>query len=233
MKEIVLPVHIGFIMDGNGRWAQRRFRPRAFGHRAGVQNMLKICEHAFDLGVRIVTVYALSTENLRRPKEEVEELFELFRTYFGKKRARLLELGVKFNVVGDITPLPEDVQQSLIDLTEESKDFQGGLLNICLNYGARQEIVRATNAAVAAGKFVDEDSFKELLMTGELPDPDLIIRTGGEVRLSNFLLYQAAYSELYFTDRMWPAFSRRDLEKAIVNFSARERRYGNVRGGKK
>ena len=200
MKDIRLPVHIGFIMDGNGRWARRRMRPRAFGHKAGVQNMIKVCNYAFELGVRIVTVYALSTENLSRPQEELDELFDLFRNYFGKKKGKLLEMDVK--------------------------------LNICINYGSRQEIVRAVNAAVATGRFVDESSFKDFLSTGSLPDPDLIIRTGGEMRLSNFLLYQAAYSELYFTDRMWPEFSRRDLEKAIENFSARDRRYGNVRGDK-
>ena len=231
MKEIRLPVHIGFIMDGNGRWARRRLRPRAFGHKAGVQNMIKLCNAAFEMGVRIVTVYALSTENLSRPQEELDELFDLFRNYFGKKRGKLLEMDVKVNILGDVSVLPEDVQRCIADITEDTKNCTAGLLNICINYGARQEIVRAVNAAVATGRFVDESSFNSLLSTGGLPDPDLIIRTGGEVRLSNFLLYQAAYSELYFSDRMWPEFSRRDLEKAIENFSSRDRRYGNVRGG--
>ncbi len=230
MKRIKLPVHIAFIMDGNGRWAKRRFRPRAFGHRAGVQNMTKICSHAFRLGVRIVTVYALSTENLSRPKEELDELFDLFRSYFSKKKERFLDMDVKINVIGDITVLPEDIQEDIIDVMERTSVNTDGLMNICINYGARQEIVRAVNEAVAFGRFVDEASFHNLLSTKGIPDPDLIIRTGGELRLSNFLLYQAAYSELYFSDKMWPEFSRRDLEKAIENYSARDRRFGNVRG---
>ena len=230
MKRIKLPTHVAFIMDGNGRWARRRFRPRAFGHRAGVQNMIKVCSHAFKLGVRIVTVYALSSENLSRPKEELDELFDLFRSYFGKKRDRLTELEVKVNVLGDISVLPEDIQESVLEVVQETSGYTDGLMNICLNYGARGEIVRAVNAAVACGSFVDETSFKDLLSTAGLPDPDLIIRTGGEVRLSNFLLYQAAYSELYFSKKMWPEFSKRDLERAIENYSARDRRFGNVKG---
>lgn len=230
MKRIKLPTHVAFIMDGNGRWARRRFRPRAFGHRAGVQNMIKVCSHAFKLGVRIVTVYALSSENLSRPKEELDELFDLFRSYFGKKRDRLTELEVKVNVLGDISVLPEDIQESILEVVQETSGYTDGLMNICLNYGARGEIVCAVNAAVACGRFVDETSFKDLLSTAGLPDPDLIIRTGGEVRLSNFLLYQAAYSELYFSKKMWPEFSKRDLERAIENYSARDRRFGNVKG---
>ncbi|HIZ03764.1 MAG TPA: di-trans,poly-cis-decaprenylcistransferase [Candidatus Borkfalkia avistercoris] len=231
MRRIKLPVHIAFIMDGNGRWAKRRFRPRGYGHKMGVQNMTKICSHAFKLGVRIVTVYALSTENLSRPKEELDELFELIRLYFGKKRDKLIEMQVKINVLGDISVLPEDVQNDILEVTEETANYSEGLFNICINYGARQEIVRAVNAAVSYGRFVDEASFKDLLSTAGVPDPDLIIRTGGEVRLSNFLLYQAAYSELYFSKKMWPEFSRRDLERAIENYSARDRRFGNVKGG--
>ena len=231
MKRIKLPAHLAIIMDGNGRWARRRFRPRAYGHKMGVQNMTKICSHAFKLGVRIVTVYALSTENLSRPKEELDELFELIRLYFGKKRDKLIEMQVKINVLGDISVLPEDVQNDILEVTEETANYSEGLFNICINYGARQEIVRAVNAAVSYGRFVDEASFKDLLSTAGVPDPDLIIRTGGEVRLSNFLLYQAAYSELYFSKKMWPEFSRRDLERAIENYSARDRRFGNVKGG--
>lgn len=229
MQKIRLPAHIAFIMDGNGRWAKRRFRPRGYGHRMGVQNMFRLCGHAFRLGVRVVTVYALSAENLSRPQEELDELFDLFRTFFGKKREKMYELGAKICVLGDISVLPADIQESMVELMEETADLNGSLLNVCVNYGARQEIVRAVNAAVSYGRFVDEASFSSLLYTGGLPDPDLIIRTGGELRLSNFLLYQAAYSELYFSNKMWPAFTRRDLEKAIVSYSSRDRRFGNVR----
>ena len=231
MKRIKLPSHVAIIMDGKGRWAKRRFRPRAYGHRMGVQNMFKICGHAFHLGIRIVTVFALSAENLSRPKEELDELFELFRSYFTKKKDKMFELNAKINVIGDITVLPADIQAAIAEITDATKDLSSGLSNICVNYGARQEIMRAVNVSVALGRFVDENSFKSLLLTGGLPDPDLIIRTGGELRLSNFLLYQAAYSELYFSKRMWPEFSKRDLERAIENYSARDRRFGNVRGG--
>ena len=228
MRRIKLPAHIALIMDGNGRWAKRRFRPRSYGHRMGVQNMVRICSHAFRLGVRIVTVYALSTENLFRPKEELDTLFDLIRTYFSKKKDKLLEMGVKINVIGDLSVFPADIRENILRVMDETRSLTDGLFNICLDYGSRQEIVRAVNAAVAQGRFVDEASFSTLLQTGGLPDPDLIIRTGGEVRLSNFLLYQAAYSELYFSNKMWPEFSRRDLEKAIENYSARDRRFGNV-----
>ena len=228
MRRIKLPAHIALIMDGNGRWAKRRFRPRSYGHRMGVQNMVRICSHAFRLGVRIVTVYALSTENLFRPKEELDTLFDLIRTYFSKKKDKLLEMGVKINVLGDLSVFPADIRENILRVMDETRSLTDGLFNICLDYGSRQEIVRAVNAAVAQGRFVDEASFSALLQTGGLPDPDLIIRTGGEVRLSNFLLYQAAYAELYFSNKMWPEFSRRDLEKAIENYSARDRRFGNV-----
>ena len=228
MRRIKLPAHIALIMDGNGRWAKRRFRPRSYGHRMGVQNMVRICSHAFRLGVRIVTVYALSTENLFRPKEELDTLFDLIRTYFSKKKDKLLEMGVKINVIGDLSVFPADIRENILRVMDETRSLTDGLFNICLDYGSRQEIVRAVNAAVAQGRFVDEASFSALLQTGGLPDPDLIIHTGGEVRLSNFLLYQAAYSELYFSNKMWPEFSKRDLEKAIENYSARDRRFGNV-----
>ena len=228
MRRIKLPAHIALIMDGNGRWAKRRFRPRSYGHRMGVQNMVRICSHAFRLGVRIVTVYALSTENLYRPREELDGLFELIRTYFSKKKDKLLEMGVKINVIGDLTVFPADIRENILRVMDETNGCTDGLFNICLDYGSRQEIVRAVNAAVAQGRFVDEASISALLQTGGLPDPDLIIRTGGEVRLSNFLLYQAAYSELYFSNKMWPEFSKRDLEKAIENYSARDRRFGNI-----
>ena len=228
MRRIKLPAHIALIMDGNGRWAKRRFRPRSYGHRMGVQNMVRICSHAFRLGVRIVTVYALSTENLYRPKEELDGLFELIRTYFSKKKDKLLEMGVKINVIGDLSVFPADIRENILHVMDETNSYTDGLFNICLDYGSRQEIVRAVNAAVAQGRFMDEASFAALLQTGGLPDPDLIIRTGGEVRLSNFLLYQAAYSELYFSNKMWPEFSKRDLEKAIENYSARDRRFGNI-----
>ena len=232
MRNIRLPAHIAFIMDGNGRWAQKHFRPRGYGHKMGVQNMIKLCSHAFKLGVKIVTVYALSTENLSRPQEELDGIYDLFRSYFQKQKGKIQELGVRVNVMGDLTPLPEDVRGLLLEtMRDTAVNAPNGLLNLCINYGARQEIIQAVNHAVAFGRFVDENSFKSLLYSAGMPDPDLIIRTGGEVRLSNFLLYQAAYTELYFSNKMWPEFSRRDLEKALVNYSQRNRRFGNVKKG--
>ncbi len=231
MKTIRLPVHVAFIMDGNGRWATRRLRPRAYGHKMGVQNMFRICGHAFHLGVRIVTVFALSAENLSRPQAELDELYELFRTFFDKKKEKLLELNAKIHVIGDLAALPEDVQASMHALEAETAGITSALLNICVGYGARQDVLQAVNKAVALGRFVDDASFHALLLTAGVPDPDFIIRTGNERRLSNFLLYQAAYAELYFSSKMWPEFSRRDLEKALVDYAARSRRFGNV-GGK-
>jgi len=198
----------------------------------GVQNMIKLCSHAFKLGVKIVTVYALSIENLSRPQEELDGIYDLFRSYFQKQKGKIQELGVRVNVMGDLTPLPEDVRGLLLEtMRDTAVNAPNGLLNLCINYGARQEIIQAVNHAVAFGRFVDENSFKSLLYSAGMPDPDLIIRTGGEVRLSNFLLYQAAYTELYFSNKMWPEFSRRDLEKALVNYSQRDRRFGNVKKG--
>ena len=232
MRHIRLPAHVAFSMDGNGRWAKKHFRPRGYGHKMGVQNMIKLCSHAFKLGVKIVTVYALSTENLSRPQEELDGIYDLFRSYFQKQKGKIQELGVRVNVMGDLTPLPEDVRGLLLEtMRDTAVNVPNGLLNLCINYGARQEIIQAVNHAVAFGRFVDENSFKSLLYSAGMPDPDLIIRTGGEVRLSNFLLYQAAYTELYFSNKMWPEFSRRDLEKALVNYSQRDRRFGNVKKG--
>ena len=232
MRNIRLPAHVAFIMDGYGRWAKKHFRPRGYGHKMGVQNMIKLCSLAFKLGVKIVTVYALSTENLSRPQEELDGIYDLFRSYFQKQKGKIQELGVRVNVMGDLTPLPEDVRGLLLEtMRDTAVNAPNGLLNLCINYGARQEIIQAVNHAVAFGRFVDENSFKSLLYSAGMPDPDLIIRTGGEVRLSNFLLYQAAYTELYFSNKMWPEFSRRDLEKALVNYSQRDRRFGNVKKG--
>lgn len=228
MRRIKLPAHIALIMDGNGRWAKRRFRPRSYGHRMGVQNMVRICSHAFRLGVRIVTVYALSTENLYRPREELDGLFELIRTYFSKKKDKLLEMGVKINVIGDLTVFPADIRENILRVMDETNGCTDGLFNICLDYGSRQEIVRAVNAAVAQGRFVDEASFSALLQTGGLPDPDLIIRTGGEIRLSNFMLWQAAYAELYFTDVLFPDFTDKHFDRALKEFAGRTRRFGKV-----
>ncbi len=228
LKEGQIPRHIAVIMDGNGRWAKRRMLPRSAGHKKGMENMIKLMEHAFDLGVDYMTVYALSTENLKRPKEELEGLFNLLRSYFEEYIHKICARGVRFRALGDLTLLPEDVQEILRKAEAETSMHQGKGVNVAVAYGARDEIVHAVNEAVAVGEKVTEESFAKLLYTREVPDPDLLIRTGKEVRLSNFLLYQAAYAELYFSDKMFPAFNEKQLDKAIADFSKRTRRFGKT-----
>ncbi len=223
-----IPEHIAIIMDGNGRWAKKRLMPRSFGHRQGMERMIGLMEHAFDLGVKYVTVYALSTENLKRPKDELEGLYDLIRNHFETYIERVCARGVAFRAVGDTSLLPDDVRAILENSERRTAGYEGKGINIALGYGARAEIVRAANEAVARGERVTEERFSELLYTRGQPDPELIIRTGKEVRLSNFLLYQAAYSELYFSEKMFPEFSDRDLEKAIEWFSGRTRRFGKT-----
>ena len=227
-EETNIPRHIAIIMDGNGRWAKKRLLPRSVGHKNGMERMIGLMEHAFDLGVSYITVYALSTENLKRPKEELDGLFGLIRNHFQEYMRRIIARGVRLRVLGDLSLMPEDVQEILRQSEAESAHFEGKGVNLALAYGARDEMVKAVNKAIALGEKVTEESFAKLLYTAEVPDPDLIIRTGKEVRLSNFLLYQAAYAELYFSDKMFPEFSDKDLEKAIVEFSRRTRRFGKT-----
>ena len=226
--ETKIPKHIAIIMDGNGRWAKKRLMPRSFGHKMGMERMIGLMERAFDLGVKYITVYALSTENLNRPKEELDGLFNLFRDNFKKYMTRICERGVRLHAIGDISLLPEDVQNTLRESEEETTKYVGKAINVAVCYGARAELVRAANLAVERGERVTEESFSKLLYTGEQPDPELIIRTGKEIRLSNFLLWQAAYAELYFSDKMFPEFSDKDLDKAIISYSKRTRRFGKT-----
>ena len=226
--ETCIPRHIAIIMDGNGRWAKKRLLPRSVGHKNGMERMIGLMEHAFDLGVDYITVYALSTENLKRPQEELDGLFGLIRTHFKSYMQRIFDKGVRLRAVGNLALLPEDVQKILRESESDTAHFEGKGINIAIAYGARDEIVQAVNKAVTLGEKVTEESFARLLYTAEVPDPDLIIRTGKEVRLSNFLLYQAAYAELYFSDKMFPEFSDKDLEKAIAEFSRRTRRFGKT-----
>ncbi len=224
----VVPKHVGIIMDGNGRWAKSRLMPRAFGHKNGMERMIGLLEHAFDVGVKTVTVYALSTENLSRPQDELNALYDLFRKYFTNYFQKIIDRESKLLVLGDITALPEDVQALIVDAQKKSAHFTKRCVNIALNYGSRSEIVRACNLAVEKGERVDENSFASLLYTGGQDDVDLIIRTGKEKRLSNFLLYQAAYAELYFSNKMFPAFTDADFDEALQDFASRTRRFGKV-----
>lgn len=225
------PLHIAIIMDGNGRWAQARHRPRVFGHQAGVKTVRRIVEDAADLGVKYLTLYSFSTENWTRPKAEIAALFALLRKYVEDDLETLNDNNVRVRILGSRKGLKPD----LLDLIERvEKRTEGNTefhLNIAFNYGGRDEILRAIAKASAAGlnmATMEEGDLTPFLDTTDMPDPDLVIRTSGEKRISNFLLWQAAYSEFIFTDVLWPDFSKADLELAITEFQTRERRFGNL-----
>lgn len=215
-------------MDGNGRWASKRLLPRSAGHRAGMKRMVALAERAKELGIRYLTVYALSTENLSRPQEELDGLYDLIKKYFTSNVRKLVKGGAALKVIGDLSLLPDDVSAVIRNGLKRSPDSAEFTFIIAIGYGARSEIVHAANDAAALGGGVTEERFSSLLYTAGIPDPDLIIRTGGEVRLSNFLLWQAAYAELYFTDALFPEFTDKKFEKAISEYSSRVRRFGKV-----
>lgn len=230
-----VPNHIAIILDGNGRWAKKRGMPRSFGHVKGCENLEDICEVAKELGVKYLTVYAFSTENWKRSKEEVDGLMKLFRNYLKKCIKISQKNNMRVKVIGDITAFDSDIQESIEKLEDFSKDFTDLHFQIALNYGSRDEITRAVNRMLEdqkAGKLetpVEEETISNYLDTAGIPDPDLMIRTSGELRLSNYLLWQLAYSEFYFTDVPWPDFKRDELVKAIEKYNERDRRYGGVK----
>ena len=230
-----VPNHIAIILDGNGRWAKKRGMPRSFGHVKGCENLEDICEVAKELGVKYLTVYAFSTENWKRSKEEVDGLMKLFRNYLKKCIKISQKNNMRVKVIGDITAFDSDIQESIEKLEDFSKDFTDLHFQIALNYGSRDEITRAVNRMLEdqkAGKLatpVSEDTISDYLDTAGIPDPDLMIRTSGELRLSNYLLWQLAYSEFYFTDVPWPDFKKEELVKAIEKYNERDRRYGGVK----
>ena len=230
-----VPNHIAIILDGNGRWAKKRGMPRSFGHVKGCENLEDICEVAKELGVKYLTVYAFSTENWKRSKEEVDGLMKLFRNYLKKCIKISQKNNMRVKVIGDITAFDSDIQESIEKLEDFSKDFTDLHFQIALNYGSRDEITRAVNRMLEdqkAGKLetpVEEETISNYLDTAGIPDPDLMIRTSGELRLSNYLLWQLAYTEFYFTDVPWPDFKRDELVKAIEKYNERDRRYGGVK----
>jgi len=230
-----IPDHVAIIMDGNGRWARERMMPRYYGHRAGVKSLKQIVKYAGDIGIRMLTVYAFSTENLKRPAQEVKSLMQLMEQVFSVELDELAANGVRVRIIGDRgTVSPK--QQRIWEIAEErTKDNDRLLLNVAFNYGGRMEIVSAARAiaeAVVLGRLkpqdITEELFTQYLYTKGLDDPDLIIRTGGELRISNFLLWQGAYSEWYFTDTLWPDFGIEEFEKALASFRQRERRFGGI-----
>ena len=230
-----IPNHIAIILDGNGRWAKSKGMPRNYGHVKGCDNLEYICEVAKELGVKYLTVYAFSTENWKRSREEVEGLMRLFRNYLKKCIKISKKNNMRVRIIGDPTAFDQDIQNSIRELEEFSKDFDDLHFQIALNYGSRDEICRAVNRMLkdqAEGRLtgpVTEETISGYLDTGEIPDPDLLIRTSGELRLSNFLLWQLAYTEFYFTPVPWPDFKKDELLKAIGKYNERDRRYGGIK----
>jgi undecaprenyl diphosphate synthase len=233
--ENVVPRHIAIILDGNGRWAKKRGLPRTAGHAVGSETFRKIAMYCRDIGVDYLTVYAFSTENWKRPEEEIKTIMRLLNKYLHEAIETMERDHIKMRVFGDVAGLPEELQKLVAETNEISKRYEGFQANICLNYGGRAEIIHAAERYAAdrmEGKIegpLTEEGFSEYLYSSGVPDPDLLIRPGGEQRISNFLLWQCAYSEFYFTDVLWPDFSPEELDKAIEVYRKRDRRYGGVK----
>ena len=226
-----LPVHVAIIMDGNGRWAAQRHLPRVEGHRAGIDAVRDSVETAARLGIQVLTLYAFSMENWKRPAIEVGTLMQLLKRYLRSELNTLLRNDIRFRVIGRMEDLSSDIQDELRAAIERTSTSRGMLFNIALNYGGRAEIVDAARRAMASGvrpEELDEQRFASFLYTAGQPDPDLLIRTSGEMRVSNYLLWQIAYSEIYVTDTLWPDFRRRHLIEAVLAYQKRERRYGGI-----
>ena len=227
-----LPRHIAVIMDGNGRWAAQRHLPRVEGHRAGIEAVRDVVETSARLGIDVLTLYAFSVENWKRPASEVSTLMSLLKRYLRLELKTLLRNNIRFNVIGRVQDLAADIRTELEMAEQKTTGNAGMLFNIALNYGGRAEIVEAARALIAAGvqpDDVDEQRFADFLYTAGQPDPDLLIRTSGEIRISNFLLWQIAYAEIWVTDTLWPDFRKRDLFEAILAYQKRDRRYGGIK----
>ena len=230
-----MPQHIAIIMDGNGRWAKKRLLPRTAGHAAGVETFRKIALYCREVGVKYLTVYAFSTENWKRPPEEVGKIMSLMHDYLLEAIRDMQKNHVRICFFGDLSALNPELQALAAEAKKESEVFTDSQVNLCINYGSRDEIVRAARqwARTCRETGTDPESLTEqefagLMYSGGIPDPDLIIRPGGELRISNFLLWQAAYAEFYFTDVLWPDFTERELDKAIAAYQGRSRRFGGV-----
>jgi len=225
-----LPKHIAVIMDGNGRWAKERSHSRIWGHVRGASVVSKIVEEADDLGIQALTMYAFSTENWSRPFKEVSSLFLLLKKFLKRERTKIIKNNIKFNIIGDISKLPESTQDLIQNLKEETSNNSGLKLTFAFGYGGRSELIRSFNKFISEnpGKKIDEKIFSKYLDTTDLPEVDLLIRTGGDQRISNFLLWQIAYAELYFTEVKWPNFTKDQFRKIVYIISHRERRFGSV-----
>lgn len=234
-----IPQHVAIILDGNGRWAKSKGMPRNYGHAQGSKNVERICEEAWRMGIKYLTVYAFSTENWNRPADEVNALMRLLRNYMKTCLATAAKNDMKVRVIGDITRLDEDIRKRILELEEATKNNGGLNFQIAINYGSRDELIRAVRRLAGdccEGRVkpdeIDEKVFEGYLDTRGIPDPDLLIRTSGEQRLSNYLLWQLAYTEFYFAEVHWPDFTKEELIKAIEAYNARDRRFGGVKEGK-
>lgn len=224
-----LPTHIAIIMDGNGRWATKRGLPRNMGHKAGCENLKNIVEFIYELGIKYATFFTFSTENWKRPKEEIDGIFNVVRDYLDEDGEEFVKKGAKIVVSGDYTKLPQDLVDAINRILEKTKNCNKFVLNLAINYGGRDEILMGVNKAIQAGKELQNNQeFSKLLYNSDIPDPDFVIRTSGEMRVSNFMLWQMAYSEFYFTNVYWPSFTEKDLQKALIEFQKRKRRFGAV-----
>lgn len=225
------PQHVAIIMDGNGRWASARGLPRLAGHRAGTENLRTIIEAAVEFNIQYLTIYAFSTENWKRPEQEVKGLMRIFRNMLDRELKNLHENGVQLRHLGQLDPIDQDLQRRVKEAIELTKDNTRLILNVAFNYGGRDEILHAVKNIIKDGlapEEIDADVFSQYLYTAESPDPDLIIRTSGELRCSNFLLWQGAYSEWYYAPAYWPDFDREELLKALVDYDQRDRRFGTI-----
>ena len=224
-----LPRHIAIIMDGNGRWAKKRGLPRTAGHKVGTETFRDIATYCRELGVEYLTVYAFSTENWKRPKDEVDTIMELLEQYLQEAINTMERDHIRLKILGDTAALSPKLQQMVAQTNAISTHYEGFQANICLNYGGRSEILRAARLCAEAGEEWTEENFGKYLWSAGIPDPELIIRPSGELRLSNFLLWQCAYSEFYFCDTLWPDFDRAALDRAIIDYQGRDRRFGGVK----
>ena len=225
---VVIPKHIAIIMDGNGRWAKKRLLPRKIGHRQGAETFRKISRICGDIGVSYLTVYAFSTENWNRPKDEVDALLALLSEYLDEAKREIVRENRVLRVLGDLSVFPQELLDKIAEIDRLSAQCTGITVNLCINYGGRHELVQTIQSLCVSGTPISELNITKALYTGGMPDPDLLIRPGGEQRISNFLLWQIAYAELYFTDVLWPDFDERQLYAALAAYTARNRRFGAV-----
>lgn len=232
INKLNLPNHLAIILDGNGRWAKKRGMPRTYGHQQGVKNLIKISKYCNEIGIKNLTVYAFSTENWNRPKEEVDYLMNLLEEYFNGLDKNLRKRNIKLKVIGEKTNLSDKLTNIINEVQDKSKNNTGMILNIAFNYGSKDEIINAVKGIIKDNVILSKENIDKYLYTSESGNIDLLIRTSGEQRISNFLLWQIAYAELYFTKVYWPDFNKKELHKALESYQKRDRRFGGLKDEK-